>query len=454
MADTPYYLNGGPSRRKPRLASMGTPLFVLAILATNYWVFANETKPDIANVKPGKALNSPAEQKTPQPSPPEQQPTPEAPSIDRVPARIVKGAVQKGEIMGRVVLKAGIAQERSQAALASLDGIVDFRKSRVGDKYRIELNQAGQILTMSYWKNPIEGFTTRVADDGKTYKAEQLDIPIKKEAMQTGCTVSGNLYDSLVRCIDDSVLATRVIQLLSYDLSFYEDVREGDIVRFITERQYVDGRFYRYGPVAALEYSGKFATIRMFHFDDQTPGGAYFKDDGSSVKREFLRSPLQYTRVSSGYQTRRYHPVLHRYKKHLAIDYAAPIGTPVWTVADGTVLVRKRRGASGNLVTVRHANGYITHYAHLHRFAKNLKKGRKVKQGEIIGYVGATGRTTGPHLHYALRKGKKHLNPLQLKAEPLSSVPKELQEEFSAMVEARLKELEKIQVESSYRRHL
>jgi len=192
----------------------------------------------------------------------------------------------------------------------------------------------------------------------------------------------------------------------------------------------------------------------MFHFDDGTPGGAYFKDDGTSVKREFLRNPLQYTRVSSGFQPRRYHPVLHKYKKHLAIDYAAPIGTPVWTVADGTVLFRKRRGASGNLVTVRHANGYITQYAHLHRFAKKLKVGKKIKQGAIIGYVGATGRTTGPHLHFAMRKGKKHLNPLKLKADPVSSVPEQLREEFTSMVASRLKDLEEIQVEPSYRRHL
>ena len=192
----------------------------------------------------------------------------------------------------------------------------------------------------------------------------------------------------------------------------------------------------------------------MFHFDDKTPGGTYFKNDGTTLKREFLRSPLQYTRVSSGFQTRRYHPVLHRFKKHLAIDYAAPVGTPVWTVADGKVVFRKRRGPSGNLVTVRHANGYTSQYAHLHRFSKNLKLGGKVKQGDIIGYVGATGRATGPHLHFALRKGKAHLNPLKFKAVPNSSVPSELQDTFTAMVEARLKDLEEIQVESASRRHL
>ena len=246
----------------------------------------------------------------------------------------------------------------------------------------------------------------------------------------------------------------KVIQLLSYDLSFYEDVREGDVVRFITNRQYVGGRFYRYGPVEALEYRGKFASVRVFHFDDGSPGGAYYKDNRNSIKREFLRSPLQYTRVSSGFQTRRYHPVLHKYKKHLAIDYAAPIGTPVWSVADGKVLHRKRRGPSGNLVTVRHKNGYTTHYAHLHRFAKNLKLGQQVKQGQIIGYVGATGRATGPHLHYALRKGRRHLNPLKLSADPLGSVPEELHASFDDLVRVRLQDLDEIEVQSNTRRRL
>ncbi len=454
MAPYPSYLDGGPSRRPSIAGRLVTPLFVAAILATNYWVFVHDSKPEAAEPAPFNVLDAPTEESPGEAPQPAVEPKPERPPLDRIPARVVKGTIRRGEILSRVLSSAGIPPDRFKPPLTQLEEHFDFRRSQVGDKFRVELNQAGQVLSLRYERSPIEAYEAQIKDDAKTYAGRRVDVPIRKEEMRIGCAVAGTLYDSLVRCVEDPSLAAKIIHLLSFDLSFYQDVRDGDQVRFLLTREFVRGRFLRYGPVQALEYRGKFGQVRAYHFEDGEPGGDYYKEDATSVKRNILKSPLQYTRVSSGYQKRRLHPTLHRFRKHLAIDYAAPVGTPVWTVAEGKVVFRKRRGASGNLVVVRHADGYKTYYAHLHRFASGLKVGETVKQGEIIGYVGSTGRATGPHLHFAMKKNGKTINPLTITGAPAKILPAELKPSFEEMVAERRQALSSIEVLSPSRRRL
>jgi len=374
--------------------------------------------------------------------------------MDRIPARVVRGSIRRGEILSRSLAKAGVPNREYRQVLAEMDPTVQFRKAHVGDQYRVELNQKDKILALTYTRSPIEIYKASLNPDGATYKVEQVEVPIRREAMQIGCMIQGTLYESLLRCSEDGQLASKIIGLLSFDLNLYQDVRNGDRLRFVVDKEFVNGKFYRYGPIQALDYRSKFKTTRLFHFDDGTPNGDYYKEDGTTVKRDFLRSPLQYTRVSSGYQKRRYHPVLHKYKQHLAIDYAAPTGTPVWTVADGTVTFRRRRGASGNLVVIKHDDGYKTYYAHLHRFRKKLKVGDKVKQGQVVGYVGSTGRATGPHLHFAVKKGRKTLNPLNVVGKPTGQLVDEQLAAFQALVKERLALLQGIDLMSTTRRRL
>lgn len=459
MKPIPTYLHGGPSRRNAGLSRLGTPLFVAAIVAANYWVFVADDSPEAAIVPPQRMLKAPqAEEPVKEPGVTPAPAEPKSDELDRVPARVVKGKLQKGEIIGRALTDKGIPAERFQTALAAMDPLVNFRRSRVGDRYRVELNQAGQVLRVAYSRSPVEKFEAVLDDEGKKYAARAVEVPIRREPLQVGCTVQGTLYDSMVRCLDDAQLAGRVIELLSYDLNYYEDVRDGDAVRLLVDREYVNGRFYRFGPIHGLEYKGKFQTVRAFHFrpegSDDEAAATYFHADGRSVRRTFLQSPLQYTRVSSGYQKRRFHPVLHKYRKHLAIDYAAPVGTPVWTTSAGKVVYRGRRGASGNLVVVKHDKGYRTYYAHLHRFARNLKVGEQVEQGEVIGYVGATGRATGPHLHYAMKHRGRTINPLKVESESVAQLPEEHATSFAEVVRRRTAELAAIEVLPPGRRRL
>ena len=454
MAYYQPYLNGGPTRRRSLIQRIGTPIFVLLIALTNYWVFVYDSKPEIASIQDSAPLGDPDYKPALPAAVPENLPAPEKPQLDRVPARIVKGAIRRGESLSRVMTAFDIPSKQFNPVIAGLDPLADFRNSHVGDQYRIELNQAGKILKLRYSRNPLEVYESSLSEDGKRYMARKVDVPIRKDPLRVGCVVHGTLYDSLVRCVEDPKLATTIIKLLSFDLNFYQDVRDGDAIRFLVDKEFVNGRFYRYGPVRAMDYQGKFDTLRIVHFDDGTPGGQYYKSDGTTVKRNFLRSPVQYARISSGYQKRRFHPILHRWKQHLAIDYAAPVGTPTWAVAEGKVIFRGRRGPSGNLLIIKHADGYQTSYAHLHRFAKNLKRGDKVSQGQVVGFVGSTGRSTGPHLHFAMRHKNKTINPLKVEGTSIGTVAEEHKEIFQELLEERMDELSRVSVLAPNRRNL
>ena len=247
--------------------------------------------------------------------------------------------------------------------------------------------------------------------ENNEFVAVKRDIPVEMEVVELGCKVKSSLYATIKRCGEDAQLGTKLVDLLAWDLDFFEDVRNGDEIRLLLEKKSVEGRFLAYGNILGGEYRGKFKTYRFFWFEDEKNNvAAYFTESGAGVKKEFLKTPLKYTRISSGYSHNRFHPVLHKWKKHLGIDYAAPTGSPVWSVASGKVVHVGYKGANGNLVAVRHDNGFTSYYAHLSRYARNLKEGDTVEQKQIIGFVGSTGRSTGPHLHFGLKHKGKFVN--------------------------------------------
>ena len=178
------------------------------------------------------------------------------------------------------------------------------------------------------------------------------------------------------------------------------DCRPGDRFGLTVEKYFKDSEFVRYGDILAAEYRSARASHRAFLYEAENGDAGYFDTNGRSLRGLFLKSPLNYRRISSRFSQRRYHPVLKKYTPHHGIDYAAKYGTPVWATAEGIVTFIGRKGALGNYIEVRHKNGYKTGYGHLSRFRNGLRKGSRVKQKQTIGYVGATGRATGPHLHY------------------------------------------------------
>jgi murein DD-endopeptidase MepM/ murein hydrolase activator NlpD len=212
------------------------------------------------------------------------------------------------------------------------------------------------------------------------------------------------------------------------------DVRKGDRVRCLVEKVLSKGRLLRYGEVLAAEYKGEsVGTKRVFRW--QLPDGewSYFQEDGTSARKAFLKSPLKFAHVTSRFGMR-FHPVLEYLKAHQGVDYAAAVGTPVWSVADGTVTMAGNTGAGGNSVCVRHRNGFETCYLHLSSYGSGVRSGARVAQKQVIGYSGNTGRTTGPHLHFAMKRGGAYVNPLNQKFPRNEPVPASLLARFREAV--------------------
>jgi murein DD-endopeptidase MepM/ murein hydrolase activator NlpD len=207
--------------------------------------------------------------------------------------------------------------------------------------------------------------------------------------------------------------------VFAYDLDFYNDSHEGDTFKVIVEKEYgKDKELLRYKRILAAEYRGKAGTFRTFFFSSpgQPPGGkgGYYTESGESSEKTMLKTPLKFTRVTSGFDRRRMHPVLHEVREHLGIDYAAPTGTPVWAAASGTIVHRGEAGGAGNLVMIRHDGGVETAYMHLSKFVAGQQVGQHVDAKTVIGYVGATGLATGPHLHFGVKQDGVFIDPTKL----------------------------------------
>ena len=249
------------------------------------------------------------------------------------------------------------------------------------------------------------------------------------------------MWASLERAGADPTLVSVFVEAFAYDLNFHTDTRAGDHFEILVERELLDGEHVRYGRVLAAVYEGHGQRHAVYWWDpdgDPPRGetrkreapGAYYDDEGHGVRRTFLKSPLKFTRVSSEFNPKRMHPVLHREKGHMGTDYAAPEGTPIWAAADGKIVVRADRGGAGNMVVVAHANGLKTLYMHLSRFEEGQKVGTRVEQKQVIGYVGMTGLATGPHLHFGVQKNGRYVDPQSVDVQRAADVPKDERKAF------------------------
>jgi murein DD-endopeptidase MepM/ murein hydrolase activator NlpD len=229
--------------------------------------------------------------------------------------------------------------------------------------------------------------------------------------------------------------------VFAWNIDFYRQTQRGDEFRVLVEKQYAGGRFLGYGKVLAAEYVNAGSVHRGFIFTskDGKHSGTY-DDEGNALQRTFLKSPMEIARLTSRYGMR-FHPVLGRAKKHEGVDYGAPTGTPVWTVADGVVKEARWSKTAGNMIVVQHLNGISTEYFHLSRFAEGMRAGARVKQKQVIGFVGSTGMSTGPHLHFGMLRSGAHVDPGAQKFPNAKPVPKEYRSEFDKLAQPLLEQL-------------
>ena len=298
-------------------------------------------------------------------------------------------------------------------------GLVNSKRSNllsrieVGDKVKILVNDKGELQQIFY----IDDIKTGIKADklGDTYTISKYESKIEKVKVFKQVVIEDSMYVSgLKENVPDSVLMD-LAYINGWDIDFIHDVRPGDSFSLIYEEIIINGEKAIDGDILISEFNNRDKQFIAVRFDLDSSTSEYFNTKGENVKKAFLRSPVKLSYISSKYNLSRRHPVLHTIRAHKGVDYAANTGSPIRATGDGTISFAQYNGGCGNEIKIKHSEDYVTRYCHLDRYSSRTKVGRKVKQGQTIGYVGSTGLATGPHLHYEFHVNGKHTDPLKVK---------------------------------------
>jgi len=319
------------------------------------------------------------------------------------------------------------------ADLAELRSLPDVRKS-------LDMIRPGDVIQLTHLDGEIKSLTRRInetatlsvtrAEEG--FSASMVENPLETEERMLRGTVDSSLYVAVNSIGGTDRLAVSLADVFKYDIDFVNSVRPGDSFVVAHEQQFQDGEFVRDGNILAAEFVNSGKTYRAVRYVSPEGRVEYYTPDGRPVRKAFLRYPVDYARISSGYNLARRHPVLNRIRAHRGIDFAAPSGTPIKAAGAGRVVSRGKNGGYGNNVVLAHKNGVTTLYAHMSRFARGLAVGDRVTQGQVIGYVGMTGLASGPHVHYEYRVNGVHKNPARVTIPKSDPIPESLMADFQA----------------------
>jgi len=294
----------------------------------------------------------------------------------------------------------------------------NFRRARPEHRFQLASTADGEVVEFRYFISDTSAYLMRRRGDGFEVSREEAVFDARRARMSG--VVESSLYAAIVGQGEGSQLARDFAEVFAWDIDFQRSVQAGDHFEVLYERLFRTGadgsdHFVRTGRILAARYEGTVGAHTALYFEPEEGRGGYFRPDGSSVERQFLMAPLRHARISSAFNPARRHPILKVVRPHFGIDYAAPHGSPVWAVADGVVIHRSRSGGFGNLVKIRHSNGYVSYYGHLSRYAKGLRVGTRVEQKQVIAYVGSTGLSTGPHVCFRIARDGRYVNPARLR---------------------------------------
>jgi murein DD-endopeptidase MepM/ murein hydrolase activator NlpD len=317
----------------------------------------------------------------------------------------VEGTVKERSTLFQSLSEKKIPARSIDLIVSKLKPYVNFRKIR-GGSYRLVTDAKGELVRFVYEASPTEIY--EVEKDPQGYVAQRKEVSLETRLVKVAGEIRSSLFEAMEAAGEQDPLTVGFAEVLAWEVDFYKDVREGDRFKVVVEKMYKGDQFIQYGTIHAVEYQRKEKTILGIRYKE-----GYYNEDGISLKRAFLKVPLRFNRISSKFSRARLHPILGGLRPHYGVDYAAQPGTPIWAVADGTVTSCGWNNGFGNQVTLRHMNGYVTYYGHLSGFGPGIRSGAKVRQKQVIGYVGSTGLSTGPHLDYRLAKDGKFRNPLR-----------------------------------------
>jgi murein DD-endopeptidase MepM/ murein hydrolase activator NlpD len=411
-------LGSGPARK----GNAWLIVILAALVFVNLYVFVWDKKTSVAAIKQ-KAEEAPA-MTVPSAALPE-------PAVGSAagapvgPPGAIEGKVEKNDTLGKLLKKSGLTAGEADEVIRSLSDVLDFKQIRPGQPFHIERGADGRVKLFELELSKIQKVRAERQDSGEMVGRSD-DAETRLELKTVNGTINSSLYATITNAGETGALVDFFVDAFAYDIDFFNDSYEGDSFHVVVEKIYKDQEFIRYGKILAAEYDGKAGTFQTYRWK-----GKYYDEKGETTERGMLKTPLKFTRVSSGFDRNRMHPVLHTVRAHLGIDYAAPVGTPVRAAASGVVSFRGPAGGAGNLVMIRHDSGIETAYMHLSKFAK-IKVGQRIDAKTVIGYVGATGLATGPHLHFGVKKNGVYIDPTKLAPLRGRPVPKSERDEFRA----------------------
>jgi murein DD-endopeptidase MepM/ murein hydrolase activator NlpD len=340
--------------------------------------------------------------------------------------------VKSGESLSSIFSKFELSKTTLHTITSSEAG-KGFVALKAGDTLQIQITAPGELEHLVYKKNPIDTVIATRSDTG--FDVQLVSAPIDREIATVQGTIQDSLFLDAKRAGLPDKLILKLIDIFAWDIDFAENLKDGDQFTVVYEKFLVDGKQVYTGEIMATEFTNKGKTFAAIRYKDKEGNQTYYTPQGKGMKKTFLSSPVDFARISSGFNLHRLHPILNTIRAHKGVDYAAAIGTPVKTVGNGKIIFRGTQHGYGNVVIVQHGEKYTTLYGHLSGFEENQAVGSEVSQGDVIGFVGQSGLATGPHLHYEFRIDGVHQNPLAVNLPEAYAVSEKFLVEFKAQTQ-------------------
>ena len=355
---------------------------------------------------------------------------------------VEENTIQSGSSLSTLIGGLNIAAENIQSIIAKASAVFDLRKIKKGNTYKVfHSKDSSQVNYLVYEQNATDYILFTLVD---SVRVEHKQKEIKINTKTTSGTIESSLWEAVIKGGANPMLAMELSEVYAWSVDFF-GLQKGDKFKVYYETESVEGEEIGVNKVHAAwfkHYDKEYYAIPFY----QDSVLQFFDENGKSIKKAFLKAPLNYRRIASGFSYNRMHPILKYRRPHLAVDYSAPTGTPVQAIGDGTVIHAKYSGGAGNYVKIKHNSVYTTGYMHLSGYGKGIRNGTRVRQGDIIGYVGSTGLSTGPHLDFRVWKNGKHIDPLKLEAPPAEPIKEENMDFYNQIRDIWVKELGKLKV--------
>lgn len=336
--------------------------------------------------------------------------------------------VEPGDTLAGLLNSQGVSTQTVHEVVSAREELKRLARIKPGDQLRVDVADGGRLEALEYKPSDIKTLHAERGADG--WQVEERERDYQRELRYAEATIDSSLFRAGQQAGMTDELTMQLANIFGWDIDFILDIRRGDRFRLIYEELYLDGEKVGNGDILMAEFFNRDRHFKAFRYERDNGRVDYLDASGQSVRKEFIRTPVAFSRISSGFSTGRDHPVLNRTRAHEGVDYAAPSGTPVKASGDGKVVYAGRKGGYGNVIILKHGQKYSTLYAHLNRFARGIHVGTRVEQKDVIAYVGASGLATGPHLHYEFRVDGVHRNPLSVDLPEAGSIPDSERRDF------------------------